>query len=710
MRGLSQYRSRWSSLRTREVRQTVIVVAQVVLGVAAGCLPGAGAGPALLPDDDAGGGFVSLGDSDGGFFRGDAALGDPFAIHGLSPSHGSFQGGTRSRIDGRGFSSKLRVYVGGKEIARTSILASDPTHAAINLPPGDPGFVDVRILDDATGRERVLENGFFYDAFVVLPDSGMTSGGTHISITGSGTTWGAGTTVAIGGVPCGEVAVASATKLECVTPVGTPGAKDVVVTTADGRPIQVRDAFTYSDSIDGYRGGLSGKALSGRLKVLAYESFTGRPISGAHVIAGDALGTAIKGETNANGVVEIPDVPGSLVTVTVAAKCYSPITFVDVPVENVTAYLDPTLESCIPKGEEDAGDAGEVPSTGGRYAGHIDGHLVFPGAREFDEGVWSTVPPPKPNERRAAYVFTPSPRATQTFQLPPAASAVTSTVGGTNEYSIVVYPGNATIYAIAGLEDRSARPEKFVPYAMGVARGVPVPAGSRVTGVDLKMDVLFDHQVTMIAEAPTSGSRGPDRFTGQVAMTLGAAGYAILPRGERTTALPTPGEIPFVGVPGLDRAMTGEQYILGGIADTGPSGQVPASVVTRVLTTNANTPVSLGGFLGVPVVAHPGNGAWSGTHVEFGGAIGPADLSIIDVASGSGVTWRIVAPGGRTSFEVPDLGAMTTAGRIGLVRGTITTTVYVARIEGFNYAELRYGHLSSSLWSAYAYDRLDGAY
>ncbi|MDF2693099.1 MAG: hypothetical protein K0S65_1482 [Labilithrix sp.] len=223
-----------------------------------------GTGPALLPEGDAGGGSIDL-TGEAGFVRTDANVGDPFAIDGLTPSHGPFSGGTRSRIDGRGFSSKLRVFIGNVEVEAGSLLASDPTRAAIVTPPGPPGFVDVRIRDEATANERVLANGFYYDAIVVQPDSGATSGGTRIAITGSGTSWVAGTSVAIGGVACTDVVVSSPTKLECVTPVGTPGSKDVVVTPSSGEPIQARDAFTYSDSADGYRGGLSGGALSGRV-------------------------------------------------------------------------------------------------------------------------------------------------------------------------------------------------------------------------------------------------------------------------------------------------------------------------------------------------------------------------------------------------------------------------------------------------------------
>lgn len=693
----------WKSSTSK--RLTVLgaaVVTQAVL--AAACF--SGTGPALLPEPTAEAGSVDLG-GDAGFARSDADLGDPFGIDGLTPSHGPFSGGTRSRIDGRGFSSKLRVFIGGVEIDGASLLASDPTRAAIVTPPGPPGFVDVKIRDEATATERVLKNGFYYDAFALLPDSGATSGGTHVAITGSGTSWAPGTTVTIGGTACANVAVLGPTKIECETPVGTPGAKDVVVTPPGGQPIQARDAFTYSDSIDGYRGGLSGGALAGRVKILAFDQLIGSPIPDAWAIAGGNVQTALKSKTNANGVTEISGITGEKVTVTVAAKCHSPITFVDVPVDTVTVYLPPVLDPSCAEGDP------TFPPGRSRFGGFIDGQLIFPGGKEFERAGWTTVPgPTKPTERRAAYVFEAATSPVGSFTLPEAASAITPDAEGTSgyNYEILVFPGNITIYVVAGIEDRSVTPPSFMPYAMGIARGVSVPAQGRVLGVDIKMDILFDHQVTIAAQPPLPGPRGPDRFTASVAMTLGSAGYAILPRGDRVTTLPAPPTIPFIGVPALDHAATGEQYVLGGNATTGPQNLLPASVVTRVRTTNANTPVSLGGFLGVPVLSEPGSGSWSGSHVSFTGATGPVDLTITQIVSGGGlVNWVLVAPAQVSSFDVPDLSKLP-GDPVGLIPGAIDTTVYAARIDQFQYARLRYGNLTAGSWSAYAFDSLGGAY
>ena len=263
---------------------------------------------------------------------GDVVVVDPLAIRGLTPSHGPFTGGTRASLDGHGFSSNFHVFVGGTEALGGALLASDPVHAAVVVPPGAPGFVDIRLHEDTTASDRVLANGFFYDSFFVAPDHGATTSGTRVTLTASGTAWATGTTVTVAGIPWTAVVVRSRTSLGCVTPPGTAGSKDVVV---DG--VQVRDAFAFADSDDdGYRGGLSGAALAGRLRVVAFDAFLGTPVAGALAFVGTGSGT-----TTTNGVAEISGVVGSKATVTVAAPCFSPQTYVDVPVDMVTVYLAP---------------------------------------------------------------------------------------------------------------------------------------------------------------------------------------------------------------------------------------------------------------------------------------------------------------------------------------------------------------------------------
>jgi hypothetical protein len=676
--------------------------------VAGACLPGSG--PALIDGDDAGTGTGTDLAGDSGFQRTDVDLGDPFALYGLDPSHGPYTGGTSARLAGRGFTPKLRVFLGDQEV---TTVAGDPTRAIDQTTPGKPGWVDVKIRDDATAQERVLAKGYFYDSFVVDPSSGATSGGTRIKLINGGTPWTTPVKVAIGGADCTDVAADASNIVSCTTPPGAPGSKDVTVLEPNGTKTQARDAFAYSDSTDGYRGGLSGGAFSGRMRVLAFDGSTGMPIPGAYVVAGGSLANGVVQQTSASGVTEFNGLLGSKATITVTAKCHQPITYVDVPVDTVTAYLPAVFDTaCLPPSLPDPPSTG---GNGGKYGGVIEGELVFPGGSEFARTGWTTVPSPqKPTERRAAYVFEASDFSNQAFQLPAASEAITPDSEGTTGYkfSLVVYPGNVTFYIVAGLEDRSESPPRFLPYAMGVARGVSVPAQTRVTGVDVHMDVLFDHTVTVAPQLQTviPGPRGPDRIATTFALTLGTSRFAVLPRNINIAPLPAPATMPFAGVPSLDHAIAGEQYVLGGVAASGSDLQQPASVVSKIRTTNANAPVSLGGFLAVPILGQPANGTWPGTHVAYSGPTG-FDLQVIQIASGNGsVTWTIAGPGGMTAFDVPDLSALPGTERLGLIHGPIQTSVHVGRIEAFSYGRIRQGQLAAGSWNAHAFDSLSGVY
>jgi uncharacterized repeat protein (TIGR02543 family) len=91
-------------------------------------------------------------------------------------------------------------------------------------------------------------NAFTYIAFptatTIEPNTGSSTGGTSITITG--TDFAAGATVTVGGAACTDVVVVSATSITCVTPAGTAGAKDVVVTNTNGGTVTSAAGFTYS--------------------------------------------------------------------------------------------------------------------------------------------------------------------------------------------------------------------------------------------------------------------------------------------------------------------------------------------------------------------------------------------------------------------------------------------------------------------------------
>jgi hypothetical protein len=88
----------------------------------------------------------------------------PFADVGLqilftSPDHGLPQGGETVRIVGVNFQSGAKVVWNGKSISATFI---DSNILTVNTPPGQPGMIDVEVINP-DGAQTTLNNCFTYD-------------------------------------------------------------------------------------------------------------------------------------------------------------------------------------------------------------------------------------------------------------------------------------------------------------------------------------------------------------------------------------------------------------------------------------------------------------------------------------------------------------------------------------------------------------------
>lgn len=641
---------------------------------------------------------------------------DPNQLFGVDPSHGRFTGGQRAVVSAAAYAAKPRVFFGAAEVDPKDVQPISKTKVQVVVPPGKAGDVDVSVqIGDDTSTKRVLAKGYTYDAFYVDPSTGPTSGNTDVAVHGDGTKWakGAPPAVKIGGKDCSSLTVLSDTEMTCVAPPATAGAKPVAITTSDGVTETVLDAYTYSDSDNGFKGGLSGAALAGQLKVLAYDSYTGAPLTGAKVFLGETT-NGLKGTVDANGVAVIKDPSLTApVSVTVAMKCMQPTSFVAVPVDTVTVYLDPVLSpDCIPPNE------GDPPPVGGKGgpSSSVSGEVVFEGGPEFGKSPWVGVPAPtKETERKVAYVFFASSDSRAKFQLPPEGQAITADAAGNLGYGFALPApiGNIAAYALAGIEDRSVNPPKFTAYVFGVTKGIATKPSGTTDDVVIVLDHYLDKQVVVHVEPPKPGKSGPDRVNTSVAVTLGNYGWAILPGAQKTTLLPLDQDLTFVGLPSLDGSLANLSYMTSAQAATGPSNTLPISVVARVATSSASQVVWLDGFLAVPELGAPKAGAvWDGSSFDVAlspGGAGP-DLLVFDVSSGGGlVNWTIASPGNIPSFKLPDLRSLAQAG---LVPGSITTQVSAARIltadtasgGKFDYGQLRYRHLSSRGWTAYAQD------
>ena len=637
----------------------------------------------------------------------------PHAVRGVNPPHGSFAGGGLALISGNGFAGSARVWFGEVELDKAAIVPVDPQRIQVTVPAGHAGAVDIRVQNGSDESTLVgLSGGYSYDQFYADPGSGPTSGGTRITLRGDGTHWDHDTTASIDQNPCQEAELISETELQCSTPPGTPGSKPIRVSTADGVDVDVLDGFVYGNSDNGFKGGLSGNTLKDNLRVLVLDNLSGLALANATVIVGSQLASADVLKTDPSGVV-VDSKPGlgPKRTITVARKCYQPQTFVDVSVDTLTAFLDPVLSPACGSPE------GDLPPSGGTgsYGASVTGQVVWPATGELKRDGWLNVPLPKSSdEQLVAYVLRLSSNPTERFALPDALQAVTPASDGDRGYSFNTFgqPGNFTLYALAGIENRTLSPPTFTAYQMGLVRGVAAAAGEVKNDVFIQIDVDLDHTLTLNLSPPTVTARGPDRVLASASIRVGNEGYAPLPNGYISRDLPLAGALSFVGVPTLTGSLLGTSYIATARAVTGQAGSTPSSVVGLVSATTTSEPLQVDQFVQVPVLTAPlPNSTWDGKGLaakrSAGGA--PVDLFVYDVESANGlIAWKVIAPGSSEAFSLPDLRALSP--ELGLTPGPLTITVNAARINDFAYGTLRYRDTTQRGWTAYATDVFYASY
>ncbi|HEY8943882.1 MAG TPA: hypothetical protein VIM73_06465, partial [Polyangiaceae bacterium] len=301
----------------------------------------------------------------------------------------------------------------------------------------------------------------------------------------------------------------------------------------------------------------------------------------------------------------------------------------------------------------------------------------------------------------------------QRFNLP-AFSAVTPDAGGDFgfRFNVSTRPGNYTLYALAGIENRARVPYTFTAYSLGLVRGVAVPAGRTAENVFLRIDIPLDHSLKLAVTGPKPTRRGPDRLEVNVSIRVGTEGYVILPGAEVQTLLGDSTELSVVGVPPLVRALTGSTYVAAARAVTGSSGAPPRSVLGLVGVTSTAVPLVIAPFLEVPVLTVPEtNTVWDGRELNWTAAPGGAepDLVVADIATAGGLyNWRIVAPGTRQDLQLPELSAIDPD--LAWPRGGQTMTVNLAQVADFDYGSLRYRSLDQRGWMAYATDAFFATY
>ncbi len=164
-------------------------------------------------------------------------------VTGISPSYGTTTGGTSVTITGTNFTGATSVTIGGA--AATSVVVVNPTTITATTPAGSAGARDIAVT--TTGGTGTGTGLFTYvttpTVTGISPSSGLTAGGTSVTITGTSFT--GATSVTIGGAAATNVTVVNNTTITATTPAGTAGAQDVVVTNTVGSGTGA-GLFTYS--------------------------------------------------------------------------------------------------------------------------------------------------------------------------------------------------------------------------------------------------------------------------------------------------------------------------------------------------------------------------------------------------------------------------------------------------------------------------------
>ena len=168
-------------------------------------------------------------------------------ITSVAPNNGPVAGGTAVTITGSNFVAGATVAFGGTAatnvnvVSATSITATAPAHA--------DGAVDVTVTNP-DGQVATTTRGFTYNALKILtvtPNTGPTTGGTNVTISGS--SFQNGATVTFGGRTATNVTVTDSSTIIATTPLGPANEQlqvDVVVTNPDKTSVTLHPGFTYT--------------------------------------------------------------------------------------------------------------------------------------------------------------------------------------------------------------------------------------------------------------------------------------------------------------------------------------------------------------------------------------------------------------------------------------------------------------------------------
>jgi phage-related protein len=169
---------------------------------------------------------------------------NPPTVTSIDVTSGTNDGGTQVVITGTGFVTDATVDLGGT--AATGVTVDSATSITCTTPAHVNGVVTITVTNTDAGAGS-LENGFTYFSSPTITDINPPHGphGVATAVTITGTEFAASPAVTFGGTTATSIVRVSATEITCVTPTGTTGDVDVVVTNTDTGSVTATDGYKY---------------------------------------------------------------------------------------------------------------------------------------------------------------------------------------------------------------------------------------------------------------------------------------------------------------------------------------------------------------------------------------------------------------------------------------------------------------------------------
>jgi photosystem II stability/assembly factor-like uncharacterized protein len=170
----------------------------------------------------------------------------PPVVDSVNPATGDPAGGTAVTITGSAFAGGASVTFNGAPALNVVVI--DESSITAVTPPHESGPVDVTVTNP-DGESGTLAGGFNFvetpapTVTGIDPAEGDASGGTAVTISGSGFLDGAG--VSFNGAAALNVTVVNQSSITAVTPAHASGTVDVTVTNPDGKSGTLENGFTF---------------------------------------------------------------------------------------------------------------------------------------------------------------------------------------------------------------------------------------------------------------------------------------------------------------------------------------------------------------------------------------------------------------------------------------------------------------------------------